>query len=164
TSLSNFSPRFGVAWSINSKTVLRAGGGIYYATQDDNTLLKLAQSLPTTYAQTITNNAFVPSTSVASVFTQAVVGTAAIQAAAIDPHQSTPYAPQWSFNIQRTVAPNTVVEIGYLGSAGIHLEQNVQVNNSLPGPTAKRPYFGLTLAPDVVSALAFPSTSNIVPV
>ena len=47
-----------------------------------------------------------------------------------------------------------MVEIGYLGTAGVHLEQNVQVNNSMPGTAVKRPYYGLTLAPAVQSALA----------
>jgi len=164
TNWKNFSPRLGVAWSLDAKTVIRAGGGIYYGTQDDNTLLKLAQTLPTTYNQTLTYNAYVPTVTLANVFGPAVVGSASIQAAAIDPHQGTPYSPQWSFNIQRTITPHTVVEAGYVGSAGIHLEQNVQVNNSLPGPTAKRPYFGLTLAPAVQVALAFPATATIVPV
>ena len=164
TNWKNFSPRLGVAWSLDSRTVIRAGGGIYYGTQDDNTLLKLAQTLPTTYAQTLTYNAYVPSVTLANVFGPAVVGTASIQAAAIDPHQGTPYSPQWSFNIQRTITAHTVVEAGYLGSAGIHLEQNVQVNNSLPGATAKRPYFGLNLAPAVQSALSFPATAATVPV
>ena len=164
TNWNNFSPRMGIAWSINSKTVLRVGGGIYYGTQDDNTLLKLAQSLPTTYSQTITNNAYVPGAPIATIFGQAVVGSASIQAAAIDPHQSTPYSPQWSFNLQRTITKDTVVELGYLGTAGIHLEQNVQINNSMPGPSVKRPFYGLMLAPAVVSTLAFPYTSTTVPV
>ncbi len=164
TNWKNFSPRLGVAWSLNSKTVIRAGGGIYYGTQDDNTLLKMAQSLPATYAQTLTYNAYVPQVTLANVFSPAVVGSASIQAAAIDPHQGTPYSPQWSFNIQRTITPHTVLEVGYLGSAGVHLEQNVQVNNSLPGPTAKRPYYGLTLAPATQAALAFPATASVVPV
>ena len=164
TNRTNFSPRVGVAWSLNSKTVIRAGGGIYYGTQDGNTLLKMAQTLPTTYAQTITASAYVPSVNVGNVFTPAIVGTASIQAAAIDPHQGTPYSPQWSLNIQRSLGAATVFEIGYLGTAGIHLEQNVQVNNSMPGTAVKRPYYGLTLNQSVQSALAFPSTSNIVPV
>ena len=102
----------------------------------------------------------------ANVFSgPAVVGNAAITAAAIDIHQGTPYSPQWSVNIQRSLTANFVVEVGYLGNAGVHLEQNVQVNNSMPSPASpKRPYSGLTLAPAVVSALAYPSTSNIVPV
>ncbi|SPF47651.1 TonB-dependent receptor (fragment) [Candidatus Sulfopaludibacter sp. SbA4] len=153
-----------MAWSLNGKTVIRAGGGIYYGTQDDNTLLKLAQSLPSTYNQTLTFNAYVPSNSIGNVFSPAVVGSASIQAAAIDLHQGTPYSPQWSFNIQRSIGASTVIEAGYLGTSGIHLEQNVQVNNSMPGTVAKRPYFGLTLAPAVVSALAFPATATVVPV
>jgi len=160
----NFSPRVGLAWSVNSRTVIRAGAGLYYGTQDDNTLLKTAQTLPTTYAQTLTFNAYVPQNPGLNVFAPAIVGGQAIQAAALDPRQGTPYSPQWSFNVQHSLTPNTVLEVGYLGTAGVHLEQNVQVNNSLPGPTAKRPYFGLMLAPAVQAALAFPMSSSVVPV
>jgi hypothetical protein len=164
TKWNDFSPRAGIAWSVNPKTVIRVGAGIYYGTQDDNTLLKLAQSLPTTYAQTLTFNAYVPQNPGLNVFTAAVVGSQSIQAASIDAHQGTPYSPQWSFNIQRTIAPNTLIEVGYLGTAGIHLEQNVQPNNGLPGPVAHRPYYGLTLDQAEVAALAFPATSSTVPV
>jgi len=57
-----------------------------------------------------------------------------------------------------------VVEIGYLGSGGVHLEQNVQVNNSIPAPVLKRAYYGLTLSPSVQSASLFPIANNVVPV
>ena len=164
TNWKNFSPRVGVAWSLNSKTVIRAGGGIYYGTQDGNTLLKMAQTLPTTYAQTLTENAYVPSVNIGNVFTPAIVGTASVQAAAIDPHQGTPYTPEWSFNIQRSLGNDTMIQIGYLGTVGVHLEQNVQVNNGMPGTAVKRPFYGLTLNSSVQAALAFPSTSNVVPV
>jgi Carboxypeptidase regulatory-like domain/TonB dependent receptor len=165
TNWKNFSPRVGAAWAVGAKTVVRAGAGLYYGTQDDNTLLKLAQSLPTTYNQTLTApSAYVPSSTISNVFSPAVVGSASIQAAAIDPGQGTPYSPQWSLNVQRELASKTVLEVGYLGTGGVHLEQNVQVNNSMPGTTAKRPYFGLTLSPAVQAALAFPSTATVVPV
>jgi hypothetical protein len=164
TNWHNFSPRAGLAWSVNANTVIRAGAGLYYGTQDNNTLLKLAQSLPTTYAQTLTFNAYVPQNPGLNVFTAAIVGTQAIQAAALDQRQGTPYSPQWSFNVQRTLTPHTSLEVGYLGTAGVHLEQNVQVNNSMPGTAVKRPYYGLQLAPAVQSALAFPMTASTVPV
>ncbi len=160
----NFSPRVGLAWALDSKTVVRVGGGIYYGTQDANTLLKLAQSLPTTYNQTLTFNAYVPQNPNLNVFAPAIVGGQAIQAAALDPHQGTPYSPQWSFNVQRALDASTVLEVGYLGSSGIHLEQNVQVNNSMPGTTVKRPFYGLTLSQAVQSALAFPMSNATVPV
>jgi hypothetical protein len=164
TNWKNFSPRVGAAWALGARTVIRAGAGLYYGTQDDNTLLKLAQSLPTTYNQTLTLNAYVPSANIGNVFAPAVVGSASIQAAAIDPRQGTPYSPQWSLNVQRELAPHMVLEVGYLGTGGVHLEQNVQVNNSMPGTAVKRPYFGLTLAPSVQAALAFPTTATVVPV
>ena len=164
TNWKNFSPRAGLVWALNPKTVIRAGGGLYYGTQDDNTLLKLAQTLPTTYAQTLTFNAFVPQNPNLNVFAAAIVGSQAISAAALDPHQGTPYSPQWSLNIQREIGRDALVEIGYLGSGGVHLEQNVQVNNSMPGTTVKRPYFGVTLSPDIQAALRFPISSTTVPV
>jgi Carboxypeptidase regulatory-like domain/TonB dependent receptor len=165
TRWTNFSPRAGFAFSLNDRTVIRAGAGLYYGTQDGNTLLKLAQSLPTTYNQTLTSpSAYVPSSTISNVFSPAIVGSASIQAAAIDPNQKTPYSPQWSFTIQRSLLQNLVLEAGYLGTGGVDLEQNVQVNNGMPGPTAKRPYFGLQLAPAVQSALAFPYTATTVPV
>jgi len=164
TNWHNFSPRLGLAWAVDPKTVIRAGGGIYYGTQDGNTLLKLAQSLPTTYNQTLTFNAYVPQNPNLNVFGPAVVGTQAIQVASIDEHQGTPYSPQWSFNVQRSLAANTVFEMGYLGSSGIHLEQNVQLNNGLPGTSVKRPYYGLTMAPAVQAELDFPVSNTTVPV
>ena len=164
TNWKNFSPRAGIAWSVDPKTVIRVGGGIYYGTQDGNPLLKLAQSLPTTYAQTLTFNAYVPQNPNLNVFTPAIVGTASIQAAAIDGKQGAPYSPQWSFNIQRSLTSQTILEVGYLGTGGLHLEQNVQVNNSMPGTVAKRPYYGLQLSPAVQAALHFPMTSATVPV
>jgi hypothetical protein len=78
----NFSPRLGLAWPVDSKTVIRAGGGIYYGTQDDNTLLKMAQTLPTTYAQTLTaTSAYVPSNPGLgiNVFTPAALAAARIR-------------------------------------------------------------------------------------
>jgi len=164
TNWKNFSPRVGLAWALDSKTVVRVGGGFYYGTQDDNTLLKLAQTLPSTYSQTLTYNAYVPTVTIANVFSAAIVGSASVTAAALDPHQGTPYSPQWSMNIQRSLTRNLVIEVGYLGTAGVHLEQNVQVNNGLPGTAVKRPYYGLVLAPQVVSALNFPYTATTVPV
>jgi len=164
TNKHDFSPRLGFAWQVNSKTVIRAGGGIYYATQDANTLLKMAQQLPTTYAQTLTLNAYVPSSTVENVFTPAIVGSQSVSGASLDLHQGAPYSPQWSFNIQRTLAPQLMLEVGYLGTDGIHLEQNVQPNNGLPGAAKKLPYYGLALDSSVVAALNFPYTTTTVPV
>ena len=138
TNRKNFSPRLGLAWSLDSKTVIRAGGGIYYGTQDGNPLLKLAQSLPTTYNQTLTFNAYVPSVTLANVFGPAVVGSAAITGCRNRLAPGDALFPAVELEYAALNHGPHYVEAGYLGTAGIHLEQNVQINNSMPGTAVKR--------------------------
>ena len=66
--------------------------------------------------------------------------------------------------MQRSITAHTTLEAGYLGAACIHLEQNVQINNSMPGTTVKRAFYGLMRAPAVQSALLYPATTNVVTV
>ena len=48
------------SWSVNPKTVVRAGAGIYYTNNDYNGLFRLAAGLPNNLSQTFTGNAFTP--------------------------------------------------------------------------------------------------------
>ena len=104
----------------------------------------LSQSLPANY--------FGPSIPNFTPFSGAVVGPSAVTQPSIDLHQRNSYSPQWSFTVQREVAKDVLVEIGYLGTLGIKLQQNVQPNNSQPGSAAvdpRRPYAGLVYGPGV---------------
>ncbi len=68
----------------------------------------------------------------------------------LDPNQRTSYAIQMSASMQRQIGRNGVIEVGYTGTLGIKLQQNVQLSNTLPGPTAastRRPYLGAVFAP-----------------
>lgn len=153
TDYNNLSPRVGVAWSVAPKLVVRAGGGIYYASTDNNGLYNLAAALPNNISQSLTANNFVPSLTVSNAFTGLVVGPTAVSQPSIDLHQRTSYSPQWSLSVQRELSQNTVVEVGYLGTMGIKLQQNVQPNNSQPGSAAvdpRRPYAGLVFDSGVV--------------
>ena len=63
----------------------------------------------------------------------------------LDLHQRTSYAIQMSSSIQHQIGKSGVIEVGYLGTLGLKLQQNVQVSNSLPGSTAvagRRPFVG----------------------
>lgn len=157
TDKNNFSPRVGIAWNVLPKTVIRAGGGIFYALTDYNGLLQLARGLPTNISQNLNAASnFVPSFRGFDIFgPSAQVGTVALSQAGIDLYQRTSYSPQVSFSIQHEVAKNTLVEATYLGTFGIRLQQNVQPNNARPGAGAvdpRRPYGGLTFD----SAMVFP--------
>ena len=56
-----------------------------------------------------------------------------------------------------------MIEIGYLGTLGIKLQQNVQLSNALPGSTAvagRRPYVGAIFAPGTVFSVLYQRAGN----
>jgi len=167
TDYNNFAPRVGAVYSINPKTVVRAGGGIFYANNDMNGLFRLAAGLPDNLIQTLTSNNFVPQYRGFDIFGPAVVGPVQIQQAGIDLHQRTSYSMQWTFTVQRELAHKMVFEAGYLATLGLKLEQNVQPNNSQPGTGAvdpRRPYYGVTYAPGTQFPSYVTVVGNTVPV
>jgi hypothetical protein len=167
TDYNNVSPRLGVAWSLNARTVIRAGGGIYYATTDNNGLYQLAITLPNNISQSLTPNAFIPSIFNFNPFGGAIVGPVAVTQPSLDLHQRTSYSPQWSLSIQRELTNDMVVEAGYLATLGVKLQQNVQPNNSQPGAGSvdpRRPYGGLIYDASVVFPGYITVQGNSVPV
>jgi hypothetical protein len=164
TDKNNFAPRFGMAWQAAPRTVIRMGAGIYYSLTDFSSISRLTNSLPANIAQTLTNSTFAPTYQGygTSVFpANVVVGPSlSVNLYSLDLHQRTSYAVQMSSSVQHQVGKNGVIEIGYLGTLGLKLQQNVQVSNALPGSTAvagRRPYVGAIFAPDTI----FPSYINV---
>ncbi len=165
TDKNNLGPRFGLAWQAVPRTVVRMGAGIYYSLTDFSSISRQTNSLPATISQTLSTTSFAPTYQGygTSVFPPSVaVGPAStINLYSIDLHQRTSYAIQLSSSIQHQIGKDGVVEIGYLGTLGLKLQQNVQVSNALPGPAAtvnqRRPYFGAIFAPGTV----FPSYINV---
>ncbi|HUS05568.1 MAG TPA: TonB-dependent receptor [Bryobacteraceae bacterium] len=161
TDKNNFAPRAGIVWAADSKTVLRAGAGMFYASNDADPLFRLAAGLPGNLAQTLNSDPVTPRFRGFDVFGPAVVGPVQIQAAGIDINQRTSYSVQWNATAQRQITKDIVLEVGYLASLGLKLEQNVQPNNAMPGAGAidpRRPYASLTYAPGTV----FPNYINVV--
>jgi hypothetical protein len=164
TDKNNFAPRFGLAWQVTPKTVFRMGAGIYYSLTDFSSISRLTNSLPANIAQTLTNSTFAPSYQGygASVFPPSVIigPSVSVNLYSLDMNQRTSYAIQMSSSIQHQIGRSGVIEIGYLGTLGLKLQQNVQVSNALPGSTAvagRRPYVGAIFTPDTV----FPSYINV---
>ncbi len=155
TDKNNFAPRLGLAWTPIEKTVIRIGGGIFYALVDNNGFLQLARGLPTNISQNLNAASnFVPSFRGFDIFgSSAEVGKVALSQATLDLFQRTSYSPQVSFAVEREITKNTVVEASYLMTLGIKLQQNVQPNNAQPGAGAvdpRRPYGGVNFAPSMV--------------
>ncbi|MBI4905246.1 MAG: TonB-dependent receptor [Acidobacteria bacterium] len=166
TDRNNFAPRVGVVWNAFDKTVIRAGAGVFYANTDANPLFRLAAGLPYNVSQTLNSDNFVPRFKDLNIFGRPVVGPSQLQAASLDMGQRTSYSLQWNASLQRQLARDIVLEVGYLATAGVKLEQNVQPNNALPGTGAvdpRRPYRGMYFVPGTTFPNYLDVAGNSVP-
>jgi outer membrane receptor protein involved in Fe transport len=141
----NVSPRLGLAWSITKDTVIRAGGGIFFATFVGTNAAAtdfgnggfvsnfLYLGPPNAIANTPPvngswNNPFAAGIQPPSRDTD-FVGQA-VRADQLK--RPTPYLSDWTFSIQRQITPNLLAEVGYVGSKMTHLYWNRQHNQNNP--------------------------------
>jgi hypothetical protein len=142
--LQGLQPRFGIAYSFDQKTVVRAGIGRY--------LTRLGVSDSTLLGG---NPPFQPSASVATgrVDNPGGVGqtTFPLAITSQDPLFLNPEAWAWNFAIQRDLGFNTTLEVAYVGRRGLHGQQELNLNQLAPGTVqanpgvnadALRPYLG----------------------
>jgi Carboxypeptidase regulatory-like domain/TonB dependent receptor/TonB-dependent Receptor Plug Domain len=122
TPLDLLSPQLGFAWSVSEdgKTVLRGGSGIF-RDQFPVYLYATDRFLPPFFGL---NSLVFPS----FPSPQSAALTAPIFLYSMTYHPKFPYALQYNLNLQREIAPRTVVTAGYFGARGNHLtrlgEQN----------------------------------------
>lgn len=136
TPYNNFAPRFGVAYSPDAKTVIRAGFGIFYSQDNSNsTFFDLGRNLAARNTKNATtniadlnyNNAF-PSGGTTLTVTRPY-------AYSVNPLHHTAYTMQYLLNLQRQFGNSWSVEVGYLGSMSHHLAGFTNQNEGLPSPT-----------------------------
>lgn len=128
------SPRFGLAYRVNEKTIVRGGWGIFWApslaiggpfTPEGATAL--------TQAVTTTDGFITPLTRLADPFPNGLVppvGTGngdatclGISCTVFDPNSKGTYIEQFSFDIQRELPSNIAFSIAYVGSRSFRLMQ-----------------------------------------
>src|SRR3954470_7079173 len=157
----DFAPRIGLAKQFkDSKMVLRAAYGIFYTPIDMNTWCNNLHNVPIIFPETNQSDTFTPSI-MSFNFGPAIVGQTVTSFTAFDPHQQSQYVQQWTAALERTLGRQTVVEVGYQGDRGLHLQRSHLINNSLPGPgliQPRRPYGAATF----LSGTEFPASVTVV--
>ncbi len=124
-------PRIGLAWSPfrnTSKTVIRAGFGMYNDLQDalgyrtdQNAPFNPTYSLPTVPVGQLQISPSAP-----------VPAAAKLVPGGVQPNLFTPTLISYSLRIQQELTPNTVLTVGYVGSHGYHEILGIDANEPFP--------------------------------
>jgi hypothetical protein len=154
--LNNFAPRFGLAYKVTEKLVVRSGYGIFYGgneagpwsnpsmgfnppfftIQSFNTQCSAAAANPNTV------DCSIPGLSVlANGFpADALVDPNTPFLFSINPHLVTPYMQQWHLGTQYQLPGDTVVEIAYAGSKGTKQYLFFNANQAAPSSDPNAPF------------------------
>lgn len=134
TDYNDFAPRLGISWSATPRWTVRTGGGFFYSQDAGTPKLDPSRNLAgyrfdelnSDFPDLNWNRPFRDLTGGVQVSTPAVLA---------NQHQRrTPYTIQYLLNIQRELAPDTVLEAGYIGSVSRRLEQYRSFNYGEPSP------------------------------
>ncbi len=145
---SSFSPRVGISYAVDPQTVLHASYGWFFDTPNLNPFLDNrpgnaapngVEGNPTGPSPVYTVD--VGETSITQgvpIFPTALNGSPCAVATpcgvfSVDRNFRPSYNENYAFNVERTLAPNVIAQIGYAGSQGRHLLSLLDINQSLPG-------------------------------
>lgn len=131
----NFAPRLGITWApkfLNNKTVIRAGGGIFYGPGQFEDLI-----------QPIESNVFRSSASFATGLDSTTLSRATStngilqgftpRAYDVNGYRVPERVAQYSVSVQHELPQNTILTVGYVGSQGRNLFLRSITNTILPG-------------------------------
>ena len=127
-----FAPRLGLAWRPGKQTVIRAGFGMNYTVgQYAGFARNMAHQPPFTNQQTNqevdamnlpTSDCAREASATCLTLAQGFPAPATIGNYSLDPHYHLPYVEVWNLDVQKTWPWGIVMNVGYNGSKGNHLD------------------------------------------
>ena len=146
----NFQPRFGIAYELTPKTVVRTSFGIFFDTYGNNyaqTMQGNRGNWPFAFPQTVTAlNRTTPTAFLQNPFPGPAQGSSVplgCQQCLNVVHESsrTPYVEQWTFSLQRQITSSFLIEAAYFGSHALKQSGQIIDNTAVvpgPGPITAR--------------------------
>lgn len=157
----NFEPRLGFAWDLwkDGKTILRAG---YGWAVDQPLPINLSANPPFTTSFNFTATNGKPFTNLATLTSDALQSGASLGAGTVAHNFSNPYVQSYNLNLQQEITPSMTLMVGYFGSKGTHLRQNINLNqpfytNLVTGAQSK-PFPAISASSPIQPGLALGSS------
>jgi outer membrane receptor protein involved in Fe transport len=138
--LTNVAPRIGFAYSPSRKDgwvatltggenamSIRGGAGVYYDPLLYSTFGNMTFKHEPYFKQVRITNAPFP-----NVYPLLASGQGQIDTFAIEYNPKSTYVQQYNVNVQRAFSSRAVVTVGYIGSHGVHLWREADLNNAIP--------------------------------
>ena len=137
----NFAPRFGFALQATPKTVFRGGFGISYAPSQIGTGAGGLSGFSATTTHVPSLDGVTPVRRFSDPFPEVIQPTGSSlgdrtllgQAVGfVNRGERNPYTVQWNFNVQRELVPNLLLSVAYVGSRGVKLYRDTNLNQLDP--------------------------------
>jgi hypothetical protein len=133
--LNNWGPRVGAAYSVDDKTVVRSGMGVYYDNLNLNEL-QFSRLVPPFYGQYSLQPVKTDlSMNVDTLFPDLNNIPQFPAPFSMDPSNRTAYTVQWNANVQRQFLDKYIFEVAYTGSRSYNEHKRYNINQAQPGTT-----------------------------
>src|SRR3954468_6065186 len=140
----NISPRIGLAYRVDDRTVVRAAYGLFYFNEvGTGGSSRLFINYPFAAQYAVTCSATAPCLSTSTGIPNTLSASNLPTVVYMPTDNLTPNVQQWNFTIERQIGSSLVLSTAYVGTRGTHLNLNVDENVAVPGPgpvPARRPY------------------------
>jgi len=150
TDHNNLAPRVTLAYQPTSKTAIRAGFGMSYFQEYTGLNSYMTWNFPFNLQQQVVDNTAARPTMKLEIGPPPLPvpdpNKPSGQVRRLNPDLNTAYGLQYNMNVQQELSRNLLLEVGYLGSRGVHMLLLKDENMAFPGPGAvppRRPYFGV---------------------